>query len=121
MNIINKTVLSELESHISHEKFLRNIQTFVDYMPGQLVELGDSLHSGDMKAVVEKAHTLKGTCGQFGAMRMQELFKTIETCAEEGGLRDVQMIVRSLPYEFQLVRELITLTYMQSGHSVTAV
>ncbi len=114
MNIINKSILNELESHISHDKFVRNVQTFMKFLPTQIVELETMLLASNMKGVVEKAHMLKGTCGQFGAMRLHELFKTIETCAEEDRLGDVQAMVHVLPYEYQLVEELISLSYMQS-------
>jgi HPt (histidine-containing phosphotransfer) domain-containing protein len=114
MNIINKSILSELESHISHEKFLRNIQTFMAYLPEQIRVLDALLLAGDAGAIADKAHTLKGTCGQFGAMRLHELFKTIERCALDHNVRDIQMIVRALPYEFQLVQELISLSYMHA-------
>jgi HPt (histidine-containing phosphotransfer) domain-containing protein len=112
MNIINKSILSELESHISHEKFIRNVQTFIDYLPVQILELDMLLRTGNVKSIAEKAHMLKGTCGQFGAMRLHEIFKTIETCTFENNLTDVQMMVRALPYEFQLVQEIISLSYM---------
>ncbi|MGE5315129.1 MAG: Hpt domain-containing protein [Acidobacteriota bacterium] len=114
MNIINKSILSELESHISHEKFIRNVKTFMDYMPGQIHELERLQLSGDLKTIVEKSHMLKGTCGQFGAMRLHELFKTIELSAREGNVSDIRLMVRALPYEFQLVQEIISLSYMHT-------
>ncbi|HLP16258.1 MAG TPA: Hpt domain-containing protein [Bacteroidota bacterium] len=113
MNIINKSVLSELEAHIPREKFIHNIKTFMDHMPVQIEDLHGLTGLGDMRAVADKAHMLKGTCGQFGAMRLHELFKSIELSANEGRLRDVRMTVRALPYEFQLVQELISMCYMQ--------
>lgn len=112
MNIINKTILSELESHVSHDKFIRNVRTFIEYLPAQIREIDILLRSGDLKAVTEKAHTLKGTCGQFGAMRLHEIFKTIEASAGSARVLDVQMMIRALPYEFQLVQEMISLAYM---------
>jgi HPt (histidine-containing phosphotransfer) domain-containing protein len=121
MNIINKSILSELESHISREKFLRNIQTFMAYLPEQIRSLDALLLAGDIDAISSKAHTLKGTCGQFGAMRLHELFKTIEVCALDHNLRDIQMMVRALPYEFQLVQELISLSYMHAEQSAERV
>ncbi len=114
MNIINKSVLSELESHITHDKFVRNIETFMKYMPGQIVELQSLVHTSDTKRIADTAHMLKGTCGQFGAMRLHEIFKTIENCAEQGRLCDIESMVRVLPYEFQLVHELIDLSYMNA-------
>ncbi len=115
MNIINKSILNELESHITHEKFLRNIQTFMKFLPVQIVELEAMLLAPNMKGLGEKAHMLKGTCGQFGAMRLHELFKTIEICAEEDRINDVQALVQVLPYEYQLVEEMISLSYMQAN------
>lgn len=112
MNIINKHVLSELESHITHDKFIRNIQTFMTYLPVQIVELESMSHGTDMQKVADMAHMLKGTCGQFGAMRLHEIFKAIEVSAEEHRMHDVEVMVRVLPYEFQLVQELIDLSYM---------
>lgn len=112
MNIINKSILNELESHITHEKFVRNIQTFMKYLPTQIDEMGTLLQMQDLKTIGEKAHMLKGTCGQFGAMRLHELFTTIETCADQNRIEDVQAMVQVLPYEFQLVHELISLSYL---------
>ena len=114
MNILNKSILSDLETHITHEKFVRNIQTFMQFLPAQIDELALLMRASDLKTIGDKAHTLKGTCGQFGAMRLHELFKTIEICADQGRVKDVQAMVQVLPYEFQLVQELISLSYMRS-------
>jgi len=105
-------VLSELESHITHDKFVHNIETFMKSMPAQITELQSLVHTSDTRRIADTAHMLKGTCGQFGAMRLHELFKTIENCAEQGRLCDVESMVHVLPYEFQLVHELIDLSYM---------
>ena len=120
MNILNKSVLNELESHIPHDKFVRNIQTFIKYLPAQIVEMETLVLTSDMKTLGDKAHMLKGTCGQFGAMRLHEIFKTIETCAEQHRVSDVQAMVRVLPYEFQLVYELISLSYMHAAQQPAA-
>jgi HPt (histidine-containing phosphotransfer) domain-containing protein len=114
MNILNKSILSDLETHITHEKFVRNIQTFMQFLPAQIDELKSLMLVSDLKSIGDKAHTLKGTCGQFGAMRLHELFKTIEICAEQHRVKDVQAMVQVLPYEFQLVQELISLSYMRA-------
>jgi HPt (histidine-containing phosphotransfer) domain-containing protein len=108
MNIINKSILNELKSHIAHEKFIRNLQTFVKYLPTQITELAALSDSGDMKTIEEKAHMLKGTCGQFGAMRLHEMFSTIESRAHDSQSGDVQTMVRMLPFEFELVQEVLS-------------
>jgi HPt (histidine-containing phosphotransfer) domain-containing protein len=118
MNIINKSILNELESHITREKFVRNIHTFMKYLPAQIEELEMLLHTPDMKSIGDKAHMLKGTCGQFGAMRLHEIFKTMELYADQKRLEEIESMVRVLPYEFQLVKELISLSYMPTNQPV---
>lgn len=111
MNIINKSILNELESHIPHEKFVRNIQTFMMFLPMQIIEMESMLLASNLKGIGEKAHMLKGTCGQFGAMRLEELFTTIESCADCGLTTVIRAMVHVLPFEYQLVEELISLMY----------
>jgi HPt (histidine-containing phosphotransfer) domain-containing protein len=61
---------------------------FVDRLEQQLAAFGGQFAAyvagGDATGAVRAAHTLKGSCGQLGALALRELFSAIEASAKAG-------------------------------------
>jgi HPt (histidine-containing phosphotransfer) domain-containing protein len=61
---------------------------FVTRLEEQLAAFGERFSAcvagGDSVGAVRAAHTLKGTCGQLGALALRELFSAIEASAKAG-------------------------------------
>ena len=62
------------------------VEAFLGDSPPRLEALRASLDRGEAEAVGRAAHSLKGSSGNFGAMRMQTLCADIERLARAGQL-----------------------------------
>lgn len=60
------------------------IETFLDYMPGQLVDLNNAISNDDAELVFSIAHRLKSSSNSIGALGMAETAETIELIGRAG-------------------------------------
>jgi two-component system sensor histidine kinase/response regulator len=74
---------------------------FVADAANQIELLGQALDQGNAMALCNRAHSLKGACGNIGACKMQETAQLIEAKANEGELQMVAALIRRLPAEFK--------------------
>ena len=65
-----------------------------------LEELAQAVATGDCEAIRIQAHTLKGSCGNIGAMRMRETAAILEDAARTGDISDVATGLARLRAEF---------------------
>jgi HPt (histidine-containing phosphotransfer) domain-containing protein len=79
------------------------IETYLADSPALFVELHAGLASGDATAVRRAAHTLKSTSATFGATRLAEIAKEIETAAAAGDLTGLGPRVEAAQAEFDAV------------------
>lgn len=66
----------------------RFISLFRNGMLKNLQELEQAIIAGDSDAVRVAAHTIKGSCGNIGAMHMRETASTLEAAAKTGDIGD---------------------------------
>jgi HPt (histidine-containing phosphotransfer) domain-containing protein len=59
------------------------VALFLEEAPRRITAIRDALRSGDLPAARQVAHSLKSSCGQMGALAMQELSRHIETDTDE--------------------------------------
>ena len=64
------------------------IDTFMENAPRILTEAGDALTSGSPEALAQAAHTLRGSCSNFGAKPLQDLCRQLETLAHSKEFSD---------------------------------
>ena len=81
------------------------IELFLTNVPPQLVALREAVEGGDAHSVERIAHTLKGSCGNMGAVRMQALFAELEEVGRSEGLAAAPVRITRLEEEFGRVRE----------------
>jgi HPt (histidine-containing phosphotransfer) domain-containing protein len=60
------------------------IETFIDYMPGQLDDLNDAINKGDADLVFGIAHRIKSSSNSIGALGLAETAETIELIGRSG-------------------------------------
>lgn len=60
------------------------IETFLDYMPGQLDDLNDAISKGNADLVFSIAHRIKSSSNCIGALGLAETAQTIELIGREG-------------------------------------
>jgi HPt (histidine-containing phosphotransfer) domain-containing protein len=76
------------------------IELFLTEVPPQLVGLREAVEAGDAHSVERIAHTLKGSCGNMGAVRMAALCAELEKVGSSGERRRAPELVERLEAEF---------------------
>ena len=94
------------------------VEAFLGDSPSRLRALRAGFDRGDAEAVGRAAHSLKGSSGNFGAMRMQTLCGDIERLARAGRLEPLGPLVSRLDVEYRQVAErLATLVAEATGQT----
>ena len=84
------------------------VEAFLGDSPPRLQTLRASLEGGDAEAIGRAAHSLKGSSGNFGAMRMQTLCADIERLSRAGELATMEPLVDQLDAEYGHVADRLT-------------
>jgi CheY-like chemotaxis protein len=95
--------------------YLAMLDRFVGSHADSGARIRQSLAQGDDEGAVRTAHTLKGLAGTLGAIRLQELARTLETAMEQRQSREVQAAL--IPLEAELQR-LVTALRRPRGQAV---
>ena len=94
------------------------VEAFLGDSPSRLRALRAGFDRGDAEAVGRAAHSLKGSSGNFGAMRMQTLCADIERMARDGQMEPLGPLVSWLDVEYRQVAErLATLVAEATGQT----
>lgn len=80
------------------------IEAFLDEVPGNCVDLVELVASGHTDEVRKKAHYLRSSTSNLGALRMTEMCTGLEKMAHAGSLDGADDMVRLLNEEVHLVR-----------------
>ena len=80
------------------------IETFLDNTPLVLGEAQAALARQSASQLERAAHTLKGSCSNFGAERMQSACRRLEQAAHEGSLKQASEMIAAIEREFASVR-----------------
>ena len=81
------------------------VEAFLDDSPSRLRALRASLNRGDAEALGRGAHSLKGSSGNFGAMRMQTLCADVERLSRAGKLGPLGRLLDQLEVEYGRVAD----------------
>jgi histidine phosphotransfer protein HptB len=83
------------------------IEMFVEDTPLRIATAREGVVQGDAGAVEHAAHSMKGSCAQFGATTMQRLALEVEMLAKRRDLADVAPLLEELVREFAAYRPFI--------------
>jgi len=76
---------------------------FLKDTPGRVEDIRNGTKHGDAKLVARAAHSLKGSSGNFGATRLQEISRRIEDLANQGDLAGAAGHIAALEAECAVV------------------
>jgi HPt (histidine-containing phosphotransfer) domain-containing protein len=80
------------------------IAMFLDEAPRRLAALREAAERGEARAVAREAHTLKGSCANFGARRLAGLCEQLEALGRAHDLASAADALAQLEVEFERVR-----------------
>lgn len=84
------------------------IEIFFEDTPPRLAELRQSLATGDVETVTHLAHTLKGSCGNFGAETMQARCRDLEMLGRGGQLDGASELIDQIELEYGRVHDALS-------------
>ncbi len=80
------------------------IDLFFEDAPGRIAGMRDAVTREDWPALASWAHSLKGSCGSLGAVRMADLCARLERLGRTGGDRfEAELTLRELEGQYALV------------------
>ena len=80
------------------------IDVFIENSPRVLEEARRALRIAMSPQLERAAHTLKGSCSNFGAERMRAACERLEHAARSGNLENAAGLIKEIDNEFELVR-----------------
>lgn len=86
MAAIDASVMEHLKTELGGDPALVKdlVQTFLDESPQLIARMRDASSRGDAPLLMRAAHTLKSTSATFGALRLSDLSKDLETLGRTG-------------------------------------
>ncbi|MBI2837963.1 MAG: transporter substrate-binding domain-containing protein [Acidobacteria bacterium] len=102
---LDRSVLSKLLA-ISSPGFVEDlVSRFLEKVPASLDSMRDAHGRSDLQAVVQTAHSLRGSCGLIGARRMMDLYAQVEERGGEGDGAAADRLIAEIELELGEVRE----------------
>ena len=84
------------------------LNAFLGAVPGRLEALDRAVAAGDLRAMADQAHSLRGSAASFGARGMADLCRELRTATDEGDVDAARRLVLGLRSEFLEVRAWLT-------------
>jgi CheY-like chemotaxis protein len=102
--------LQELADEAGSPRIVEELSLiFVEDMEQRLESLREAAAERGERKLLSVIHSVKGACGNFGALRMAMLSEKIEKRIKRGDLLSLDLEVGELCHEFQVVREVLDL------------
>ena len=94
----------EMEVEGEESILAKLIDVFVENTPRVIEEARKALAAGTSPQLARAAHTLKGSCSNFGAERMRAACQQLEEAARGGLLDKAPGLIKDIELQFHLVR-----------------
>jgi HPt (histidine-containing phosphotransfer) domain-containing protein len=104
MDQLDQDVLARLRKTRDQELLAKLTELFLEDAPYQLEALREAIRVGDAPRVERVAHTLKGSSGHLGALRMSTICVELQDVGHRGELERAPVLVERLGAEFGRVR-----------------
>jgi two-component system, sensor histidine kinase and response regulator len=102
---LDQSVLAGLRE-LGDQGFLADLyELFLADVPAQLEALRKAIKGGDAPSVERVAHTLKGSCGNMGALRIATICAELQDMGHSGELERAPVLGERLEAEFGRVRK----------------
>ena len=107
---VDLTRLQELADEAGSPRIVEELSSiFVEDMERRLETLREAADERGERKLLSVIHSVKGACGNFGALRMAALSEKIEKRIKRGDLLDLDLDVSELGREFLVVRRVLDL------------
>jgi HPt (histidine-containing phosphotransfer) domain-containing protein len=106
VSTLDPQAIEELRSlNPDDDSFLRDlVQVYLDDSPQRIAEIELALAQGDTERLTRAAHSLKGSCANFGASRLRAISEQIEKLGRQGALQEVPARLPELKVAFAQVK-----------------
>ncbi len=108
--------LRELDTDGDSAIFGKLIEAFLENSPKVLAEARTALDAGAARQLARAAHSLKGSCSNFGATQMRDACQRLDALASGGKLDGAAALLEEVEKKFAGVRDAL-----EREHSVCAV
>jgi CheY-like chemotaxis protein len=109
-NSVDLSRLQELAEEAGSPRIVEELSLiFVEDMERRLETLREAAAERGERKLLSVIHSVKGACGNFGALRMAALSEKIEKRIKRGDLLSLDLEVTELCNEFQVVRRVLDL------------
>lgn len=112
MDILNQDTFDSVKNRMK-DKFSILLSCYLEDGQKYLDLIQSGLNDGDLKMIIENAHTLKSASGILGAIQVQKNAETLEYAgkdllkAEHNDLKDLPPLYDTLKKSFEETRETI--------------
>lgn len=96
-----------LRRECGHELVAGFIDTYLAETAACLIRLHQGLKQQDLRWLTSVAHSLKGSCANFGADRMKEICFQLEEQSESGVLDNAESLIKTLEQEFEILKPVL--------------
>ncbi len=113
-DILNPEILEnfiEIESH-GEKNFVREmLELFCGYTEEGIAELGNALSQKTIEKIKQKAHGLKGSSVNIGALKLPEIFERLEEASEDENWAEIEKIISEATLNFEHIKRVIEKKY----------
>ena len=81
------------------------LETFINDSVVRIKAIADAVAAQDRDAIHRLAHSLKGSAGNMGAVRLARICKSLEEMATSGVVHDASLLLEDMHNEYQLVSD----------------
>lgn len=109
MAVIDLNTFNTLRESTGGDFIVELIDTLVEDLPSQVAQLKDALAAQDADSFRRAAHTLKSNAATFGAHRLTDLARELETMGRENNLdagNRLQILEEAVTEVIQHLKEL---------------
>ena len=110
---LDMNVINELRDSIG-DAFDRMVGIFLEDISDYKRAIGDAVNSGNMQALVDAAHNIKGNALTFGAERLVEACRNIESLPHSATSEEVSMLTSLMLSEVDTVKDALRLEILHT-------
>lgn len=110
-----RTILEMVEEE-SEQLLVEVIQSYLDEAPQLLQAIKTAIETGNQKALLYSAHTLKSTSATLGAIKLARICQLLETSAEQAEMPDSSAKLPEIETEFARVVSALQIELQRGFH-----
>ena len=101
-SLLDRQMLEELRE-IMEDEFSVLMETFLSESAKQYAAINEALQQEDTDSLRRSAHSLKGSCGNIGAMGLQQQCAELEYAARDARMAELPVLVQQVGSDLSVV------------------